>query len=215
MAVRTRPLRFPRRQVPRVRRIRVRSSASRRTQQRPPPGWIALTGTPGTGKSSASRLLPYDEPIEVRDLALRLGAGKRTGRHHVEVDLTRLISSFRRHRSAHPAGLVVGHLAHLLPVQYTIVLRCHPLELRARLRRARRPARAIRENLLAEALDVVLVEALGRGTPVYEIDTTRRRPSEVARLVGRVIVRRPAARYGEVRWLADPRVTEQLLRGRV
>jgi adenylate kinase len=177
-------------------------------------GWVALTGTPGTGKSSVAKRLPPDLPaVEVQELALQLGAGRRWGRRSVEVDLAALRRAFRRFARTTPTGVVVGHLAHFLPVRYVIVLRCHPRELDRRLRKARRSARDRGANVLSEALDIVLVEALASGAPVREVDTTRRSITGVARIVAGLVRRRPAASYGRVRWLADRRLTEELLRG--
>lgn len=178
------------------------------------PGWVALTGTPGTGKTTIGRRLGRTDAIEVRDLALRLGAGRRIGRTEVEVDLGKLLSRYRRYQRSHPSGVLVGHLAHLLPVAYVILLRCHPRELDRRLRRARRRAGAVAENVLAEALDVILVEALRRRLPIYEVDTTGVSPAATARAVRRILARRPRPRYGHIHWLSDPSVTAQLLRRR-
>ncbi len=108
---------------------------------------------------------------------------------------------------------MVGHLAHFLPVSYIVVLRCNPVELARRLRGARRTPGDRTANVLSEALDIVLVEALAAGVPVREVDTTDRSVAEVARIVEGLVRRRPAARYGQVSWLADHRVTEELLRG--
>ena len=106
----------------------------------------------------------------------------------------------------------MGHLAHLLPVRGAIVLRCHPRELAGRLRRAHRGNRGQRRaNYLSEALDLVLVEALEGRLPVYEVDTTGRSIAEVAEEVDRRLRRRGRCRSGEVDWLADPAVTEELL----
>jgi adenylate kinase len=175
-----------------------------------------LTGTPGTGKSSVAKRLPaHLHATELRELALRLGVGWRRGRHTVEVDLPGLRRVFRSHARTLPAGVLVGHLAHLLPVQYIVVLRCHPRELARRLGRAGRSPRDRDANVLAEALDVVLVEALATGVPVREVDTTGRSPTAVARLVTDLVRRGPVARYGRVNWLADRWVTEELLRGRL
>ena len=108
--------------------------------------------------------------------------------------------------------LVVGHLAHLLPVHDVIVLRCHPLELERRLRAADRGTPAERhENFVAEATDVVLREALGPRRRVWEIDTTRRPVGSVARAVAERLRRRGPPAFGKVDWLADPRVTAHLL----
>jgi adenylate kinase len=133
----------------------------------------------------------------------------------VEVDLARLARALaRRSRGVRPL-LLVGHLAHLLPVSATVVLRCHPVELRRRLDRARRGRPSDRDaNAAAEAIDLILLEAIDRGGPVWEVDTTGRRPSAVAREVERLLARAGPSRVGRVRWLNDPSVTDFLLRGR-
>jgi len=110
--------------------------------------------------------------------------------------------------------LVVGHLAHRLPLRDAVVLRCHPRELRARLERAGRGTPSDRaENVTAEALDLVLVEALARARRVYEIDTTGRPAAAVARAVLRRVRGRGPSAYGRVDWLADPWVQKHLLGG--
>jgi adenylate kinase len=151
--------------------------------------------------------------VEVSELALQLGAGRRRGHGSVEVDLAALRRAFRRFTRTTPTGIVVGHLAHFLPVRYIIVLRCHPRELARRLRRVGRSRKDLTANAFAEALDIVLVEALATGVPVREVDTTHRSVVAVARVVESLVRRRPRASYGRVRWLADRRLTEELLRG--
>lgn len=175
---------------------------------------VALTGTPGTGKSTVARRLRDVAVVEVGEAALRHAAGRRLPRGRgVEVDLARLRRALSRRPEPTPTVLV-GHLAHLLPVDGAIVLRCHPLELARRLARARRgSASDRRENVGAEALDLVLTEARARRLPVWEVDTTARSPSAVARDVARLLDRRPRPRPARVDWLADRRVTDFLLRG--
>lgn len=173
---------------------------------------VALTGTPGTGKTSVARALaPGVASIEVGELALQCSSGRKI-RGGVEIDLDRLAESLRRRTVRSRVDLLIGHVAHLLPVRDVIVLRCHPLELGRRLERAgRRSARERRENVLAEALDVVLVEARRPGRRVWEIDTTGRRVADVAHEVARRLRHRGPSRYGGIDWLADPRVTATLL----
>jgi len=172
---------------------------------------IALTGTPGTGKSRVALLLRDRWDVEeAADLALRAGAGRRLARG-TEVDIAPL-SRRMRSRSLPLPELVVGHLAHLLPVSGAVVLRCRPDVLRARLARAGRGTRSERQsNFVAEAVDLVLREALDRGLVVWELDTTDRRPQEIAREVDRLLRERPPAKRIPVDWLADPRVTAHLL----
>lgn len=129
--------------------------------------------------------------------------------------MTQLRRAFRSWVRFAPEGVVVGHLAHFLPVSYVIVLRCNPLALARRLRKMRRTSADRTANVLSETLDIVLVEALAAGVPVREVDTTGRSMADVARTVEEIVRRRPAARYGRVNWLADRRVTEELLRGRL
>ncbi len=150
--------------------------------------------------------------MEVGTLALELGAGRGQGRE-VEVDLAALARSLLNRREVSRYQVVVGHLAHLLPVSRVVVLRCHPLELDRRLARARRGSpRERRENVAAEATDLILLEALRTKRPLWEVDTTGRSVAAVAREVARILRRPASPRFGRVDWLADPRVTDYLLR---
>lgn len=176
-------------------------------------GWVALTGTPGTGKSSVGRIVARRLLVrEVGELALERGCGRAVPRDGVEVDLPCLSRSLRREGRRGPRRILVGHLSHLFPVDGVVVLRCHPLELERRLKRRRSPSEERNENLLAEVTDRILIEALGRHRRVWEIDTTARRPADVAREVERTVANGPPARFGRVDWLADRGVSEQLLR---
>ncbi len=177
---------------------------------------VALTGTPGTGKTSVARALrPQYRSVEVAELALRTSTGRAIPAG-VEVDLDRLASLVRRRPVVAGFDLVVGHVAHLLPLRDVVLLRCHPTELARRLAKSGRgSARERRENAMAEAVDVVLVEAIRPGRRIWEIDTTGLGVREVAREVARRLRRRGPSAYGTVRWLEDPTLTDGLLdRGR-
>jgi adenylate kinase len=172
----------------------------------------ALSGTPGTGKTTVARLLARERStVEVGDLALRSGWGRR-GTHGVEVDLRGLRRELRRRPRVFGADLVVGHLAHLLPVRDVIVLRCQPVELGRRLESSGRgDLKSRHENLLAEALNVVTAEAVARRRTVFEVDTTGRTPARVAREVSDWLAGERRPQWGRVDWLRDPAVTEHLL----
>ncbi len=173
---------------------------------------FALTGTPGTGKSSvAAALAPRFRSIEVADLARIVGVARTRG-GGVEVDVAALRRGVRPGRGLPSVDLVVGHLSHLLPMRHVVVLRCHPRELERRLERGRPASLADRrENLLAEALDVVLAEARRPGRRIYEIDTTGRTAHRVAREVAQRLRRDGPSSYGRIDWLSDPWVTKHLL----
>jgi len=159
----------------------------------------------------ARRLARRWSVVEVADLARLHGAARRLPRG-LEVDLVRLRRALRGRRALAGVDLVVGHLAHLLPVREAIVLRCHPRELERRLRRAHRGHRSDRRaNLVSEAVDLVLVEAAERGLRVYEIDTTGRTVADVAGEVDQRLRRGGRSRQGLVDWLGDPAVTAHLL----
>lgn len=79
--------------------------------------------------------------------------------------------------------VIDSHIAHLLPAEAVVVLRCDPLVLADRLRKRGWSEAKVRENVEAEALSVIAEEA--EGAVVVEIDTTKRTPEEVAADIGR------------------------------
>lgn len=151
---------------------------------------VALTGTPGTGKSSVARELRRlgERVIDLNALARESRSLLRRDRERGarEVNLTRLNGLLRREGGR---VFVEGHLSHLLGVDAAVVLRCSPPVLRRRLRGRRYPEAKVRENSLAEALDVITVEAVGRlgEGRVAELDTTRRSAASTARVILRLV----------------------------
>ncbi len=181
--------------------------SDRRPARRP----VALTGTPGTGKSSVAAHLPDVRSIEVGALAADWGMARGPAAHRM-VDLPAMIARARRPDAFGDVELVVGHLAHLLPLRRAVVLRCRPDVLADRLRRAHRGTAVDRKaNEVAEAVDTVALEAYGPGRRVAQIDTTGRTIPAVAREVRARLVRWRSTPPTRFRWLADPRVTDHLL----
>ncbi len=174
---------------------------------------IALTGTPGTGKSAVGRKLRRlgATVIDLGALARRRGfLGRRDKKRRTrEILLGRLGRFLDRKVPDRGPVFLEGHTSHLLRVDIAVVLRCSPPVLRRRLASRRYPAEKIRENSLAEALDAITVEAvsrLGRGR-VLEIDTTRRAAGPVAADIARLCRRafRGTARHrpGRIDWSED------------
>ena len=158
---------------------------------------IALTGTPGTGKSSVAAelerrgyfVLLLDRFAEEHKLISGYDAARGTK----EVDVEALDKEIRV-----PAklGFLVAHYSHRMSVNLAIVLRCHPRVLTERLRVRGWPDPKVRENVEAEVIDAITQEAVARLPFVYEIDTTSATPGAAADIVleilqGRVEGREP------------------------
>jgi adenylate kinase len=146
----------------------------------------ALTGTPGVGTTSVSSLVRSVQVLSVNDLAEAADAidGFDEARDTKEVDVDSLARYVGRIKGD---ALIEGHLSHLLGVDIAIVLRCSPSVLRKRLTAKGWSEAKVTENVEAEAVDVVLVEALGSAPVVCEIDVTSLPVEEVAAAVERIL----------------------------
>lgn len=165
---------------------------------------VAVSGTPGTGKSTLAETLGRKghRVVDVGDFAKEMGivSGRDAKRRSLEVDVEELDLALRKEL---PSGAVflVGHLSHLLTVDLIIVLRCNPSVLRDRLKKRRWSARKIQENIEAEACDVILIEALERSKDVCEIDTTDLSLEEVAAAVDDILAgKREKYAFGNIDW---------------
>lgn len=145
------------------------------------PTRVAVTGTPGTGKSTATALLEdaYDV-IHLNDL-IKEDASLWTERDAERDTLVADLDAVREHLGDW-TGVLDSHLAHRFDVDRVVVLRCHPEAVEERLRERGEPDATATENAESEALDVVLSEAVAEHgvENVYEIDTTDRDPAAVA-----------------------------------
>ncbi len=149
---------------------------------------IALTGTPGTGKSSVAKFLRERYRVivlkDLREFYLEYDED----RDSYVVDVDSMAEWFRNFKHE---GIVIleGHIAHLMPVEIVVVLRCHPDELRRRLKDRGYGEEKVRENLEAEAMGLITSEAIDMHGEerVFEVDTTGRSAMEVAKDVDSII----------------------------
>lgn len=170
----------------------------------PPHVIISITGTPGTGKSSAGLALRARgrHVVELGDLirehGLHEGVDEERGSLEVDADvLTDRVPALL------PAGevLLIGHLSHLVPSELVIVLRCRPSVLEKRLMGRGWADAKVRENMEAEALDVILVEAVESERETVEIDTTEMSKDQVADAVEDVLAgEREKYAVGNIDW---------------
>jgi adenylate kinase len=158
-----------------------------------------ITGTPGTGKSMIGEELAHRGHTVVH-LTSSVGPyviGEDEERDAQIIDTDRWVAEF-----VPVDGFVEGHIAHLLPCDQIVVLRCRPDELRKRLAQRKYPEKKIRENADAEALDVCLIETVEAFGPlqILEIDTTGHDAAYSAGLIEGFVWGDIPADFGSIDW---------------
>ena len=149
---------------------------------------IAVTGTPGTGKSTAVEAVETDlDVVHLNDVIREEGltTDHDEDRDSAVADLDAVADSL----AGRDDVLFESHLAHHFDADRVVVLRCHPETLVDRLRERGEPREKAEENAESEALDVILAEAVDRHgeDSVYEVDTTNLTPAETADAIERVV----------------------------
>lgn len=173
---------------------------------------IAVSGTPATGKSAFAVKLAEDEDYTLIDLNEVI-----EGEDIYELDPegTRIVDPkdlrrvFDEILSEGGEDIVVdGLLSHLLSPQQVsgvVVLRTNPEVLENRLKEREYSDEKLEENLEAEALGVILGEAVQEHGEerVYEIDTTHRSPSEAVDMFRKALDGREDLSPGSIDWLEE------------
>jgi len=171
---------------------------------------LAVTGTPGTGKTAATESLAGRFDVEVRHLnELVRERGLRKARDEERDTVVADLDAVRAALGAW-SGVVESHLAHRLEADRAVVLRCRPDVLETRLLERGEPPATAAENRESEALDVILAEAVdrfGRGR-IHEIDTTDRTPAETAAELWAVLCGEREPEVGTVDYLAYARTDD-------
>jgi len=173
--------------------------------------WVALTGTPGTGKSSVATLLQKQGYTIVRlhqharENKCIDGIDKK--RNSQLIDIDKLNKSIKKNFTKDAFVFFEGHVGHLLKtMDKVIILRCHPKELKKRLTKKQWSTKKIKENVDAETIDVILCEAIEQHPQknVFEIDTTNKTIQEVATIIIKIVKKnfQPTKTYtiGQIDW---------------
>ena len=155
---------------------------------------IGITGTPGTGKTSACALLADVGILDLNELikteGLHLGIDEERDSLIADMDAVYdRVCEIARLGGVGGVGenlTIEGHLAHHIS-DIAIVLRLSPDELELRLKERGYSEAKVQENVLAETIDVILVEAVEWCERVYEIDTTGRTVEEVAGAIREIL----------------------------
>ena len=135
---------------------------------------FAITGSPGTGKTTLSAQFSADrfDCFTVEQIATQLGC-----LYSQDGDVlvpTNLLSNWKY--SGEKIAIIEGHLSHYCTVDALIVLRCHPHELERRLsRRDGYDAAKIQNNTEWEMVSGVWSELIEQcpDLPILELDMTK------------------------------------------
>lgn len=156
---------------------------------------IAITGTPGTGKTSVCTvqgLACVDLNSVIEKKGFYTGVDPKRGSLIADLDK---LNEYVRHKDKEVL-VIEGHLAHFLNPDVAIVLRANPSELAKRLEHKGFPPQKIQENVEAETLDIILAEAIELCDIVYEVDTSGKSVEEVAAVVREIIDAETEGRSG-------------------
>ncbi|MDG5774929.1 adenylate kinase family protein [Haloarculaceae archaeon H-GB11] len=142
---------------------------------------VSVTGTPGTGKTTATDLADIDlDVLHLNDVIK--AEGLHTGTDEDRDSLITDVAAVKEWLDGREDVLFESHLAHRFDADRAIVLRCHPETVEQRLRDRGESPDSARENAESEALDLILSETVSQYgiENVYEIDTTDLSPEQVA-----------------------------------
>jgi adenylate kinase len=160
---------------------------------------IALTGTPGTGKTTVAEKLA-DEDFDVLDLTEffeEKDIGEQVNGER-EIRVEQMTEELQK-QDFKEDTVIEGHLSHHFPVDICVVLRCSPDVLEERLSSRKYSDRKVEENVEAEKLDIILSEAVQNQETVIEINTTEKSvEGTIEEILGKV--KKGESDYGDVDW---------------
>jgi len=153
---------------------------------------VAVTGTPGTGKTEVAKALAKRMGwwyVSLNELAEEEGLYKGYDNERMckIVDLERIKEEVHILGISHKNLVLDAHYSHEMPCDVVIVLRTELGELRKRMVKKKWKEGKIKENLEAEAMDICKQEALELNKNTYEFDTTKKTPEEVAKEIEKVL----------------------------
>jgi adenylate kinase len=151
---------------------------------------IAITGTPGTGKTTVASILKKKgfTVVDLKQVAFEnnfiISIDKK--RNSSIVDVKKLDSYIKNKFFGKELLFIDGHIAHLLTcADKIIILRLHPSKLKKILINRDWKKNKINENIEAEILDVILCESLNIHTEenCFEIDGTEQSIKDIANCI--------------------------------
>ncbi|ADT83549.1 adenylate kinase family protein [Thermococcus barophilus] len=162
---------------------------------------IAVSGTPGVGKTTVAKLLAEKLGymyVDLKKFAIGHEIGEIKG-DELEVEIDELAYFIEKELKGKNVVLD-GHLSHLMPADQVIILRLHPKIIGERLKERGYSREKISENVEAELVDVCLVEAIDTHENVIEVDTTGKTPEQVVEEILDLLNKGVKKRVGIVDW---------------
>lgn len=147
---------------------------------------IAISGSPGTGKSTLAQFLAKKLGFSRLDLHLHykeISTNYNQSKKCYEIDAKKFEKLVKKEFKKSETGLVVdSHISHLLSkkmVNLGVILICSNLKiLQKRLQDKKYSRQKVRENLDAEIFQVCLMEAQEKGHKIIIFDTGKRNNKE-------------------------------------
>lgn len=138
---------------------------------------IAISGTPGTGKSKIAKILAKKlnaNLLSISKLIEKIPHKYDRKRRTKIIDTKDLQKAVNRN-IINGINIIEGHLSHLLKSDVLFILRCNPMKLSKILKARKWPKKKIEENIEAEILGSITIEALENTKlkAIFELDATK------------------------------------------
>lgn len=140
---------------------------------------ICISGVPGTGKTEIARILEKSlnyKLISIKSLLKKVKTTKDKKRNVRIVDVKDLQKIIPKEKNL----IIEGHLSHFLKSDLLVILRTRPDVLEKRLIKRKWSKNKIVENVQAEILDEITIQALENNKKIVEIDTTNKKEKVIA-----------------------------------
>jgi adenylate kinase len=165
---------------------------------------LVITGNPGTGKHTVSKILAEKLGYDILDLnqiAISHKIFRKSG-STLDVDTKKLAKIMRK--LARPKTITLGHLAPYVmeksQVKIAIVLRKNPYKLIPVYKKRKYQQKKIIENIGSETLGIIAYDSSSKfGKKTVQIDSTSLSPQNLAKKITRAI---SSKKQDAVDWLA-------------